>query len=353
MTITIVLPFVNLTGGVRLLLDYANWLHDEGHLVTIVYPLWPYRFHFTRRERLHEFRRELRTKAGIPWFETRCRIRRVPVIADAFLPPADLILFTGWPAAYSVARLDKSRGEKVHILFHHETGTGPEERIRGVYRLPFYRISFARSVRQLLESRFGCLIHDVVPAGIDPTRFYPDGEPRSNTVLMLYHNDPRKGAEDGIEALSVLRDSLPDIRVHLCGTVRPRQLPSWIRFDFHPSDAQLRRLYSTSTALLYPSRDEGFGLPPLEAMACGCAVVATDVGAVQEFAASGRNAFVVPPRDTAGMAAALEQLLAKPALRTAIAAAGQRTAADYALRRVAPGFSAALERAAQIAVTTL
>ena len=345
MRITIALPFVNLTGGVRLLLDYANWLHDEGHLVTIVYPLWPYRFHFTRREQLREFRKGMRTKAGVPWCETRCRVRRVPFIADAFLPPADLILFTGWPTAHSVARLDESRGRKVHILFHHETGTGPEQRICSIYRLPFHRISFARSVQHSLESRFGCRIHDVVPAGIDRSRFFPDGQPLTNTVLMLYHNDPRKGAGDGIEALSELRESLPEIRVRLCGTVRPPRLPSWVRFDLHPTDAELRRLYSTSTMLLYPSRDEGFGLPPLEAMACGCAVVATNVGAVAEFAVHERNALVVPPRDISGMVTAMKQLLLNPAQRTALAAAGQQVAGEYALTRLAPRFGAALERA--------
>src|SRR5207237_124704 len=41
-TITFVLPFLNLTGGVRVVVDFANWLHDRGHAVTIVYPTWPY-----------------------------------------------------------------------------------------------------------------------------------------------------------------------------------------------------------------------------------------------------------------------------------------------------------------------
>ena len=345
MTITFVIPFVNLTGGIRLLLDYANWLHDEGHRVTVVYPLWPYRYHLERRDQLLEFRKQLRTGRRIDWFDLRCRLLRVPFIANAFLPRGDLVLATSWPTAYSVASLDASRGKKLYVVFHHETGTGPEERICGSYGLPFCRMSFSRSVRDLMEGRFGCKIHALIPASVDTARFFPDGERTNDTVLMLYHNDPRKGAHDGIQALTLLRSRLPDVRVRMCGTVRPSELPSWIPFDFHPSDADLRRLYSTSTVFLYSSRYEGFGLPPLESMACACPVVTTAVGAVCEFAVHRRNALIVQPCDVRGMAGGLEEMLLNPRLRAELSRRGLETAGQYALTRNAPLFADALIKA--------
>ena len=347
MIITSVLPFVNLTGGVRVMLDYANRLHDEGHDVTVVYRLWPYRFHFTRGDQLSEFRRQLRMPARVEWFDLRCRLLRVPFIANTFLPRADLVLATSWPVAHDVAGLDRSRGKKIHILFHHESGTGPEERIRATYALPFHRISFSTSVRRLIEDRFACEIHDVVPAGVDTSLFFPDGAPAEPTVLMLYHDDPRKGAADGIAALTRVRDRVPRVSVQVCGTVRPRTLPDWMRFTFHPSDRELRRVYSTATVFLYPSRDEGFGLPPLEAMACGCPVVTTDVGAVSEFCVNRCNALVVSPSDVDGLARSVEELLANAALRSQLSARGLETANRYALAHTAPLFSAALSRALQ------
>jgi len=345
MRITIVLPFVNLTGGVRLLLDYANCLHDEGHLVTVAYPLWPYRYHFRRRDQLAEFRRQLRTRARVEWFDLRRRLLRVPFIGNAFLPRADLVLATSWPVVHDVARLDRSRGKKVHILFHHESGTGPEERMCAGYALPFHRISFSTSVRRLLDERFACAIHDVVPGGVDTTLFFPDGERTGKTVLMLYYNDPRKGAAEGIEALTRVRSRLPDLRVRLCGTVGPCHVPPWMPFTFHPMDVDLRRLYSTAAVFLYPSRCEGFGLPPLEAMACGCPVVTTDVGAVGEFAVNRGNALIVPPSDVDGMANAIAELLANSALRAQLSTRGLDTARQYSLTRTAPLFSEALSRA--------
>lgn len=347
MRITVVLPFVNLTGGIRQVLDYANRLHDAGHVVTVVYPTWPYRFHFGWRDQLRECRRQMFTPARIEWFDLRCRLRRIPFVAGVFLPPADLVIAVSWPVAHGVARLDSTRGRKVYLVFHHESGTGPERRITDSYALPFHRLSFSRYVRDLMQHRFGCTIHQLVPASVDPRRFYPDGARRARTVLMLYHSDPRKGAPDGVEALTMLRARLPDIEVVMCGTVRPVRLPGWVRFEFHPSDADLRRLYSTSTVLLYPSRHEGFGLPPLEAMACGCPVVTTAVGAVPEFALHEQNALVVEPGDVLGMVDALERLLRDCDLRDRLSRLGVETARDYTPARGAQVFAEALSLASR------
>ncbi|MBY0497792.1 MAG: glycosyltransferase family 4 protein [Cyanobacteria bacterium] len=183
----------------------------------------------------------------------------------------------------------------------------------------------------------------MMPNGIDAALFFPDGEAEPDTVMFLYHPDPRKGAVDAIEALTRLRQRRPGVRVKVLGTVRPHSpLPEWMPFEFHPDDGALRRAYSTSTVLLYPSRYEGFGLPPLEAMACGCPSVTTDVGAVPELGADGVNTMIVPAGDVAAMADRLERVLADPGLRARLSEAGRRTAADYELHRVAPQFTAAL-----------
>jgi len=135
-------------------------------------------------------------------------------------------------------------------------------------------------------------------------------------------------------------------RVKVCGTVRPpTTLPDWMAFEFHPTDRVLRRRYSTSTALLYPSRYEGFGLPPLEAMACGCPAVTTAVGAVPEFAVHDRDALIVHPGDVAAMTNRLEEVLRNQGVRARLSAEGLLTAQRFSLTRIAPLFAAALETA--------
>jgi len=343
--VTFVLPFVNLTGGIRVLLDYANWLHDAGHEVTVVYPTWPYRFQYTRQQQWTEFNKHRHQNGRVPWVDLRCRLLRVPTIRSIFLPRADLVIATAWPTVEDVRRLSASRGRKLHIAFHHESGTGPEDRIRAIYPLPFYRIAFSPAVRATLEGRFGCRVDAVVPNGVDTALFFPDGPVEEKSVLFLYHPDPRKGATDGIEALSRLRERVPDVRIRVVGTVRPERLPDWMSFEFHPDDATLRRRYSGASALLYPSLDEGFGLPPLEAMACGCPPVTTPVGAVPEFAANRRNALIAPVGDIDGMVDALQEVMHDGALRHQLSLEGLRTAERFSLARVAPLFAAALVQA--------
>ncbi|NDG49352.1 MAG: glycosyltransferase family 1 protein [Rhodospirillales bacterium] len=93
------------------------------------------------------------------------------------------------------------------------------------------------------------------------------------------------------------------------------------------SDAALRALYENALCLVFPSRYEGFGLPPLEAMWCGCPVIAGRAGALPEVL--GDAALWFAPDDPTGIATHLATLIAEPALRQRIADAGRARAQHY------------------------
>ncbi len=93
------------------------------------------------------------------------------------------------------------------------------------------------------------------------------------------------------------------------------------------TDAELRTLYENALCLIFPSRYEGFGLPPLEAMVCGCPVVAAQAGAVPEVCAEAALWF--DPGQPASLRGALERLVAEDGLRDHLRAAGLARGAGF------------------------
>jgi glycosyltransferase involved in cell wall biosynthesis len=108
-----------------------------------------------------------------------------------------------------------------------------------------------------------------------------------------------------------------------------------IRLVHDASDADLDRLYRTALALVHPSRYEGFGFTPLEAMARGCPVLASDIPAVREI--SGEGALLVPLDDATAWASGLTRLAADGALREELRARGAATVARYSWEATARG----------------
>jgi glycosyltransferase involved in cell wall biosynthesis len=99
------------------------------------------------------------------------------------------------------------------------------------------------------------------------------------------------------------------------------------------TDAELRALYENALCLIFPSRYEGFGLPPLEAMTCGCPVVAAHAGAVPEVCAEAALWF--DPLRPETLAEALERLLDEEGLAAGMRAAGLKRAALYTWEKAA------------------
>ena len=99
------------------------------------------------------------------------------------------------------------------------------------------------------------------------------------------------------------------------------------------SDAELRALYENALCLIFPSRYEGFGLPPLEAMTCSCPVIAAHAGAVPEVC--GEAALWFDPLRPETLAEAMERLLDEEGLAAGMRDAGLKRAAHYTWEKAA------------------
>jgi glycosyltransferase involved in cell wall biosynthesis len=131
-----------------------------------------------------------------------------------------------------------------------------------------------------------------------------------NYALMVGWADPRKDVTTAVAAHRRVVEELPHDLV-LVGAGHPTFAPveppadKQVRIAGHTTDRELVALLTGSKVLLYPSRYEGFGLPPLEALACGTAAVASDIPALRESTAGAVR--LVAPGDADGWADALRE----------------------------------------------
>jgi glycosyltransferase involved in cell wall biosynthesis len=95
------------------------------------------------------------------------------------------------------------------------------------------------------------------------------------------------------------------------------------------SEEEKVRLMRQSECLVYPTRYESFGLPPLEAMAASCPVIASDLPVVNEMIQDGENGILVEPESPTALAEGIVHLLTDPALSMRLVEGGRRTLARY------------------------
>lgn len=151
----------------------------------------------------------------------------------------------------------------------------------------------------------------IVPNGVDEF-FSPGGSGEGDYILYAGTLEPRKGIDILVAAWQSL--PVPRPRLVLCGATGWRvRVPDGVEQLGYVSRERLRDLYRACLLFIYPSRYEGFGMPPLEAMACGAAVLATRTGAIPEFA--GDAAMLVEPGNTDALRDAMIRLLRDRALR--------------------------------------
>lgn len=172
-----------------------------------------------------------------------------------------------------------------------------------------------------------------------------DESGRDQVILFVGNLHPRKNLARLVEAFVLFRkrSGLPH-RLKIVGpkgwlfedgfeAVRRHQLEAEVEFTGYVDDEALQRCYREAAVLVYPSLYEGFGLPPLEAMASGCPVIASQAASIPEVC--GDAAELVDPTSVEAMATALERVLGDPAYAESLRRAGFAQATRFSWEKTA------------------
>jgi glycosyltransferase involved in cell wall biosynthesis len=238
------------------------------------------------------------------------RVRR-----EVELAAVDAVHF---PLTSAVPLLDVPTVVTVHDLYHELFPAAlPRGEVlwrRATWRRTLRRarivIAVSETVKRSLVERYG-IEHDrirVVLHGVDHDRFHPGIEPRQPFLLYPAHRWPNKNHDRLLAAFAIVRRRRPELRLVLTGNGHPDGIaPAGVEVRGYVCDEELVSLYRTAAALVFPSLYEGFGQPPLEAMACGCPVAAAATGAVPEVCGDAARLF--DPWSIDDIAAAIEDVL--------------------------------------------
>jgi len=319
------------SGGYRVVYEYANRLAARGHDITIVHPEYFPKFrHIALYKRIWRNLRNFFTTPKVRWaaMDPGIRMLYIPDPSPHRIPDADAIFATAWQTAEAVLEYPASKGDKYYIVQSYESWNGPQEKVDATWRAPMHKVVISGWLR---EKGIELGVHPdgmtLIPNAIDHDRFKVSEplERRPPRVSMMFSRHEVKGVSDGIRALELARQAYPGMQALLFGIGdRPDSLPPWIEYVKNPPQSVLiGEIYNKSKIYLYSSWMEGFYLPAAEAMACGCAVVGTDIDGVHAFAEHKKTALLSPVRNPEGLAANVLALLNDDERRMRIARAGR------------------------------
>lgn len=355
MKITFVLPFAGLAGGIRVVAIYADRLKKRGHEVFVVStpgdPITP----------LKQIKSLLK---GRGWISSKKAshfdgldvphqvIDRWRPITDADVPDADVVIATWWETAEWVSKLSDAKGAKAYFIQHHEIFEGmPKERVEATWSLPMHKIAISKWLVEIAQTRYGDSHVSFIPNSVDTKQFYapPRGKQPVPTVGMLYSSIGWKGCDVSLKAFSLAAQKIPNLRLVAFGASDPSAdvpLPAGTEYIKQPPQDTIKDIYAKCDVWLCGSWSEGFYLPLLEAMACRCPVVSTQVGGPLDTIKEGVNGYLVPLGDSTALANQLVHVLTLPEAEwQAMSDAAYDTATQYTWDDATELFEAALHTA--------
>jgi glycosyltransferase involved in cell wall biosynthesis len=365
MKINFTLYSTSMTGGVRAIFEVANGLSKRGHDVTITslegdHTWFPLEATVNYVEKPNFIKllnplKQLKSRESLRYSSITPVLGQMKMGFEADLikplteaiPECDINVATWFLTSFAVYRSD--RGKMFYFFMDFDElaekhGHYYHQLFKESLYLPLNIITISTWLQEYVMENYHKDAR-VCGVGLEHNVFYPrEGilqEIQGYKIMGIFRGFDYKGDSDLIKALNRVYETNQDIHpIIVCSndTYNGLKENNDIKFDHtffeSPDDDKLAELYSSSDLFVFASHIEGYGLPPLESMACGTPVVTTDCRGVRDFVLDGENALMVPPKEPEALAQSIIELMKDHDLQEKLTDNGLITAQKFTWERV-------------------
>lgn len=309
MKISFVLPTSTraVSGGLKVIYEYANFLAERGHEVTFYYSARTVANKLLKySSKLHRIVSKRIIQVRPRWFSLNRNIKKISCyeLNNKEIEDADIIIATGVKTAFPVAALNKNKGKKYYFIQGFENWNVSDEYVNQTYQLGMRNIVIAKWLEKIVNTvsnEKSFLLCNAINTNV----FYETKnvlQRNRHSIAFHYRSAEFKGGKYAIEVVKKLQQKYEDLDVYIVSSEKkPKDIPKQWSYVFRASSDKVAEINNKVRVFLCTSVEEGFGLPGLEAMACGCSLVTTAYAGVFEYAIQEENALLSEVRDVQGL----------------------------------------------------
>jgi glycosyltransferase involved in cell wall biosynthesis len=294
-SVSIPLEGFNSSGGLRIITQIANYLSDKGLSVEIIVPNYSsfnyYGINSEVKIRIINTPDGLMSKLYYFLF----------LMFKSVSKSNDIVIATGFRTPFYIffsTIVNFSRAKTLYIIQHYEISSQIKFQNKSTFFPYFLNLYLAKigynlpstkiAVSNWIKNKLNSPSINVIPNGIDLNVFKINNLINNRNCLsigVVGSNKVIKGYQVIVDAIIKLDDSLKSKLVLNIMSNDKIYLPDGIKCNLYvpKNDLEIADFYNQCNIFIFGSYEEGFGLPPLEAMACGCAVISSDCGGVRTF----------------------------------------------------------------------
>ncbi|MBB6479254.1 glycosyltransferase family 4 protein [Spirochaeta isovalerica] len=319
MNITFVCPAQVKSGGTRVIAIYAKKLIEKGHSVTVVSPI----INKPKiKNQIKSLIKERKWIKYVPKYDSYFDFMNIPVkylkkqgpVQADDIPDGDILVGAFWIIANWISKFPPEKGIKVHFIQGYEVTPGMNTiHIDDAWKLPMKKIVVSNWLANISYQLFNDDTYSIVQNSVNFEFFTAPKRTKQSvpTIGFTYSDHWCKAPEIAINACKLASTKYPNLKVCLVGFKPPSQsnlIPDDWQCFWDPSQDELPLIYSQCDAWLWTSRQEGFGLPIIEAMACRTPVIGTRAGAAPELLNENRG-IIIDIDDIENIANAITEII--------------------------------------------